>query len=327
MPLFYKHWSFGKHFAQHEVVYRKGMRGLAYEIVINSNPCISYIMEENTATMQALVIAHAAFGHNHFFKNNYLFRQWTDANGILDYLDFAKAYISGCEERYGQAAVEQLLDAAHALMSHGVHRYPRKKKADLKSEEARERDRHVHQERMYNDRRTLPKKGSAPRARWTNGAAPCGRRENILYFRRSRRRGCILAARGAAHVPDHAIFLSPGPDQGAERGLRHLLPLPDHDQPAASRRDQRRRLPGVPPLAQQRHLPAAVRQPALWRAEPLRGRLRHYEGHRAHLRGADGRGPRWFPDIAGNDDAYGTCATSGAITATRVSSRSSSAPS
>jgi stage V sporulation protein R len=186
MPLFYKHWSFGKHFAQHEVVYRKGMRGLAYEIVINSNPCISYIMEENTSTMQALVIAHAAFGHNHFFKNNYLFRQWTDANGILDYLDFAKAYISGCEERYGQAAVEQLLDAAHALMSHGVHRYPRKKKPDLKSEEVRERDRHIHQERMYNDLwRTLPKKGKRAK-----GALDEERRrallelpqENILYF-------------------------------------------------------------------------------------------------------------------------------------------------
>ena len=57
MPLFYKHWSFGKHFAQHEASYRRGMMGLAYEIVINSTPCISYVMEENTATMQTLVIA------------------------------------------------------------------------------------------------------------------------------------------------------------------------------------------------------------------------------------------------------------------------------
>jgi len=36
MPLFYKHWSFGKHFAHHEAFYRKGLKGLAYEIVINS---------------------------------------------------------------------------------------------------------------------------------------------------------------------------------------------------------------------------------------------------------------------------------------------------
>ena len=56
------------------------MQGLTYKIVINSNPCISYIMEEDAATMQTLVIAHAAFGHNHFFKNNYVFKQWTDAD-------------------------------------------------------------------------------------------------------------------------------------------------------------------------------------------------------------------------------------------------------
>src|SRR5262249_593442 len=62
MPLFYKHWSFGKHFAHHEALYRRGLKGLAYEIVINSSPCISYLMEENTATLHTLVIAHAAFG-------------------------------------------------------------------------------------------------------------------------------------------------------------------------------------------------------------------------------------------------------------------------
>ena len=40
-------------------------------------------------TMQCLVMAHAAMGHNHFFKNNYLFRQWTQADAILEYLAFA----------------------------------------------------------------------------------------------------------------------------------------------------------------------------------------------------------------------------------------------
>src|SRR5438067_5604122 len=131
LPLMYHHWSFGKRFAYHETLYRKGLQGLAYEIVINSNPVICYIMEENSMTMQTLVIAHAAFGHNHFFKNNYLFRQWTDADGILDYLNFAKGYIASCEERYGPVAVERTLDAAHALMSHGIFRFPGKKKLDL----------------------------------------------------------------------------------------------------------------------------------------------------------------------------------------------------
>ncbi|MBV9654551.1 MAG: SpoVR family protein [Acetobacteraceae bacterium] len=186
MPLFYKHWSFGKQFARNEALYRAGMQGLAYEIVINSNPCISYIMEENTATMQTLVIAHAAFGHNHFFKNNYLFRQWTDANGILEYLDFAKSYVASCEERYGELAVEHLLDAAHALMNHGVHRYPRKRPADLASEERRERERRQHEERIYNDLwRTLPAKSAG---REDNSVDERRRallqlpQENILYF-------------------------------------------------------------------------------------------------------------------------------------------------
>ena len=58
MPLMYSHWSFGKHFLYHELMYRKGGRGLAYEIVINSDPCIVYLMEENTAALQALVEAH-----------------------------------------------------------------------------------------------------------------------------------------------------------------------------------------------------------------------------------------------------------------------------
>src|SRR6201746_2591641 len=41
LPIMYRHWSFGKRFVRDEMLYRKGFQGLAYEIVINSNPCIS----------------------------------------------------------------------------------------------------------------------------------------------------------------------------------------------------------------------------------------------------------------------------------------------
>ncbi|MCW1384519.1 MULTISPECIES: SpoVR family protein [unclassified Novosphingobium] len=184
MPLFYKHWSFGKQFVANEMLYRKGLRGLAYELVINSDPCISYIMQENSATMQTLVIAHAAFGHNHFFKNNYSFRQWTDATGILDYLEFAKSYIAHCEERYGEAAVERLLDGAHALMHQGVHRHPRVRSRDLKLEAAREAERQAYRDKIYDDLwRTLPASTRAPEA--TDGhrrRALNLPQENILYF-------------------------------------------------------------------------------------------------------------------------------------------------
>jgi spore cortex formation protein SpoVR/YcgB (stage V sporulation) len=186
MPLFYKHWSFGKHFAHQEAFYRKGLMGLAYEIVINSSPCISYLLEENTATMQTLVIAHAAFGHNHFFKNNYLFKQWTDAEGILNYLDFAKSYVAQCEERHGRLAVEQTLDAAHALMSHGIDRYSGKKKLDLRAEERRAGERRLHEESAFNDLwRTVPA-GPIKSAELLSTERRCKLlglpQENILYF-------------------------------------------------------------------------------------------------------------------------------------------------
>ncbi|MHA1600540.1 MAG: SpoVR family protein, partial [Alphaproteobacteria bacterium] len=147
MPLMYQHWSFGKHFLREVGMYRKGFTGLAYEIVINSNPCISYNMEENTMAIQALVMAHAAFGHNHFFRNNHLFRQWTDADGILEYLQFAKRYIAKCEERCGPAAVEEILDAAHALMDHGVFRYRRPSKLSKRDRADREKERLRYEER------------------------------------------------------------------------------------------------------------------------------------------------------------------------------------
>ncbi|WP_119422448.1 SpoVR family protein [Desertibaculum subflavum] len=189
MPVFYSHWSFGKRFARDEVMYRKGYVGLAYEIVINSDPCIAYLMEENTMTMQALVIAHAAFGHNHFFKNNYLFKEWTDAEGILDYLNFAKTYVAKCEEKHGVAAVERVLDAAHALMDQGVNRYGRRARPSLADERKRSEARRKHKEETYNDLwRTLPRGAGA-----LNSPAAAKKvdqahdrlglpEENLLYF-------------------------------------------------------------------------------------------------------------------------------------------------
>src|SRR5216684_1114393 len=157
LPLMYRHWSFGKRFAYHDTLYRKGLAGLAYEIVINSNPVICYIMEENSMTMQTLVMAHAAFGHNHFFKNNYFYRQWTDADGILDYLSFARDYVAKCEEKYGYEAVERVIDAAHALKEHGVNRYAHRSRPNLADERQRIEDRRAHEEATYNDLwRTVP---------------------------------------------------------------------------------------------------------------------------------------------------------------------------
>jgi spore cortex formation protein SpoVR/YcgB (stage V sporulation) len=182
MPIGYHHWSYGKHFLHSEANYRRGRMGLAYEIVINSEPCISYLMEENTMTMQALVIAHACYGHNSFFKGNYLFRTWTDAESIIEYLVFARNYISGCEERYGVEAVELLLDSCHALMNQGVDRYKRPSPISMQEEEKRQRDREDHLQSQVNDLwRTIPtSKDEALQAQEIR--FPPEPEENLLYF-------------------------------------------------------------------------------------------------------------------------------------------------
>ncbi len=182
MPVNYRHWSFGKQYIATEKSYRRGHMGLAYEIVINSNPCIAYLMEENTLPMQALVMAHACYGHNSFFKGNYLFRMWTDASAIIDYLVYARNYIAECEEHHGPDAVEELLDSCHALMSQGVDRYQRSQKPTLAQEEARRKDREAYLQQQINELwRTLPKVAGKP-VELTHRRFPAEPEENILYF-------------------------------------------------------------------------------------------------------------------------------------------------
>lgn len=134
MPVSYNHWSFGKDFLKNEKAYQTGRMGLAYEIVINSDPCISYLMEENSMLAQTMVIAHAAIGHNAVFRNNETFKQWTSAGSIIDYMVFARDYIRQCEHRYGPQEVELVLDAAHALAPHGVDKFKRKHRPKLSEE-------------------------------------------------------------------------------------------------------------------------------------------------------------------------------------------------
>ncbi|WP_185266777.1 SpoVR family protein [Halopseudomonas xiamenensis] len=183
MPLGYHHWSYGKHFLHTEKHYKRGQMGLAYEIVINSDPCIAYLMEENTMTMQALVIAHACYGHNSFFKGNYLFRSWTDAGSIIDYLVFAKQYISQCEERYGIDAVEDLLDSCHALMNYGVDRYKRPYPVSAEEERRRQQEREEYLQRQVNDLwRTIPINPDAHNKHQEESRYPAEPQENLLYF-------------------------------------------------------------------------------------------------------------------------------------------------
>ncbi len=116
MPSHYPHWSYGKSFERQKTMYEYGVSGLPYEMVINSNPCLAYLMKDNTLLLQVLTIAHV-YGHNDFFANNFTFTSGTAARHVLPRFKSHANRISSYMEdpSIGVELVESALDDAHAI--------------------------------------------------------------------------------------------------------------------------------------------------------------------------------------------------------------------
>ncbi|HVI90205.1 MAG TPA: SpoVR family protein [Dongiaceae bacterium] len=115
MPSHYPHWSYGKSFERQKTLYDHGVSGLPYEMVINSSPCIAYLMRQNSLALQILTMAHV-YGHNDFFANNFTFNH-TRAELVVETFknqaNRVRAYTA--DPSIGIDKVEAILDAAHAL--------------------------------------------------------------------------------------------------------------------------------------------------------------------------------------------------------------------
>jgi stage V sporulation protein R len=115
LPTHYRHWSYGKSFDRIQTEYNLGMSGLPYEMIINSNPSISYLMTENPMSTHILTMAHCV-GHSDFFKNNRMFAE-TGADTVIDRFKSAgkrvKKYME--DPNIGVVAVEKILDACHSI--------------------------------------------------------------------------------------------------------------------------------------------------------------------------------------------------------------------
>lgn len=123
MPAHYPHWSYGKSYEKLETLYKYGVSGLPYEMVINANPSLAYLMRDNTLLLQILTIAHV-YGHNDFFKNNALFKP-THADHVISmfkaHADIVRGYVE--DPSIGIDRVESILDAAHSVSLNRAHRY------------------------------------------------------------------------------------------------------------------------------------------------------------------------------------------------------------
>ena len=115
LPTHYRHWSYGKSFDRIQTEYNLGMSGLPYEMIINSNPSISYLMTENPMPTHILTVAHCV-GHSDFFKNNRMFSE-TGADTVIDRFKAAgkrvKKYME--DPNIGVDEVERVLDACHTV--------------------------------------------------------------------------------------------------------------------------------------------------------------------------------------------------------------------
>lgn len=67
-PTRYHHWQHGMEYEQLQKGYTYGLSKI-YEMVINNDPCIAYLLEDNDVVDQKMVMAHV-YGHADFFVNN-----------------------------------------------------------------------------------------------------------------------------------------------------------------------------------------------------------------------------------------------------------------
>jgi stage V sporulation protein R len=123
LPTHYRHWSYGKEYERTHTLYNMGQTGLPYEMIINSNPSIAYLMRENALYIHILTMAHCV-GHSDFFKQNRMFAH-TDPSNIISSFKSAAKYVRQLIEdpSIGIDKVENILDAAHSI-KYQVPRYP-----------------------------------------------------------------------------------------------------------------------------------------------------------------------------------------------------------
>jgi len=110
-PTRYPHWRFGMEFERLSKSYAYGLHRI-YELVINTDPCVAYLLASNQMVDQKLVMLHV-FGHSDFFKNNLWFAHTN--RKMLDEMANHASRVRRHIERYGLERVEDFIDACLSL--------------------------------------------------------------------------------------------------------------------------------------------------------------------------------------------------------------------
>ena len=302
--------------------------GLAYEIVINSNPCIAYLMEENTITMQALVIAHACYGHNSLLQGQ-LPVPHVDRRRRRSSTTWSSRATTSPSARSATAceAVEDVLDACHALMNHGVDRYQPAEQALARARSWRARNgaRGPRAAQVNDLWRTLPRRAAEQGRAEARSASRAEPQENILYFIEKNapllepwQREIVRIVRKIAQYfyPQRQTQVM---NEGWATFWHYTLLNTLYDEGYLDRRLHDR----VPEVAHQRRLPAAGRPPRATAASiRTRSASRCSRDIRRICEHPTDEDREWFPDLAGTRLAARRSTTRCATSRTRASSAS-----
>ena len=112
-PVRYPSWRFGMEYERMEKGRKYGLARI-YELVINNDPTVAYLVRTNSAVEQKLVMAHV-FGHADFFRHNVWYAP-TDRK-MLDRMADHGTRLRGLIDDLGQDRVETFLDRALSIES------------------------------------------------------------------------------------------------------------------------------------------------------------------------------------------------------------------
>ncbi|MBI4582969.1 MAG: SpoVR family protein [Planctomycetes bacterium] len=110
-PTRYPHWRFGMLYEEISKTYSYGLQKV-YELVINNDPCYSYLLKCNHVVDQKLVMAHV-YAHSDFFKCNYWFSKTN--RKMMDEMANHGVRIRRYIDRHGLTKVEEFIDTCLSL--------------------------------------------------------------------------------------------------------------------------------------------------------------------------------------------------------------------
>ncbi len=151
-PDHFSHWKFGEAYLNMKKKFSYGL-GKIYEMVINTNPAIAYLLEENKLIDQKTVIAHV-YAHVDFFKNNAWFSP-TDRN-MLATSRAAAERIDNYRREYGEDKVDDFIVDCMKIDNLIDFRLPYIKLAQEPGEKEKDKDKPKKGEQPFSFKSNLP---------------------------------------------------------------------------------------------------------------------------------------------------------------------------